>query len=411
VNLADNDDAKSKGPNESEDIEAQWSCPRCTLFNPIDSLRCDACQYINNSHGRVSSLPRNPGSAVEERPVLAMTTDFDPDQIINLMNEAITSSSLRERPNTNEEDNNDRLINENARTPLRRRPHSSSRSNNLSTRPSLNDNGNDSTFSSHMRTVGNSALLGSAIGAAAAYVRDRSISNGALEGAVAGAVGSALSRVSFPNSQARDTNREEDLTSSVDGTSQTSQTPQGITNSNRNNRTTNNSSNRRNTRIIRRGRGYQIVTTNLPMHNVTAMNSLLRSMPEQRRVGNDRTRGLLHRNDDVLQNFRRVNAIMMMQSNNTNSDEMSYERLLEIFGDGSENRGADPSAINALPTSTIHDPQKELPLEHRNCSICLEDFCPGDVRRTLPCLHGFHKECVDRWLSSNGSCPICKHEI
>lgn len=36
-----------------------------------------------------------------------------------------------------------------------------------------------------------------------------------------------------------------------------------------------------------------------------------------------------------------------------NIDNMSYEQILEIFGDGSENRGADEGSIRRLPSSTL----------------------------------------------------------
>ena len=92
-------------------------------------------------------------------------------------------------------------------------------------------------------------------------------------------------------------------------------------------------------------------------------------------------------------------------------DDMSYDRLLQLFGDGGENRGASSETITSLPVSTIVDPERELPEDKRQCCICLEDFCQGEERTSLPCLHGFHSACVNRWLSSNGSCPVCKTSV
>merc|ERR1711933_376497 len=92
-------------------------------------------------------------------------------------------------------------------------------------------------------------------------------------------------------------------------------------------------------------------------------------------------------------------------------DNMSYEQLLQAFGDGTDNLAAEESAIASLPTAVIKDPTKELPKDARTCAICLEDFQEGDVRKTLPCLHGFHEECVNKWLRTNGACPICKHRL
>jgi len=92
-------------------------------------------------------------------------------------------------------------------------------------------------------------------------------------------------------------------------------------------------------------------------------------------------------------------------------DDMSYDRLLEVFGDGSENRGASSRAIGSLPVSILGNPKLELPEDKRQCSICLEDFCRADKRTSLPCLHGFHSACVNRWLASNGTCPVCKTSV
>merc|ERR1712176_1032547 len=46
------------------------------------------------------------------------------------------------------------------------------------------------------------------------------------------------------------------------------------------------------------------------------------------------------------------------------------------------------------------------------CSICLEPFKNGDEIRRLPCFHIFHKNEIDRWLTTgNDKCPICRVPI
>ncbi|KAF4518256.1 hypothetical protein B566_EDAN010402, partial [Ephemera danica] len=45
------------------------------------------------------------------------------------------------------------------------------------------------------------------------------------------------------------------------------------------------------------------------------------------------------------------------------------------------------------------------------CTICLSEFEEDEDVRRLPCMHLFHVECVDQWLSTNKRCPICRVDI
>ncbi|CDH51653.1 predicted protein [Lichtheimia corymbifera JMRC:FSU:9682] len=46
--------------------------------------------------------------------------------------------------------------------------------------------------------------------------------------------------------------------------------------------------------------------------------------------------------------------------------------------------------------------------EQNGCVICLEPFKFGDAIRSLPCLHEYHKDCIDPWLTKkSASCPLC----
>mmetsp|Transcript_21208 Transcript_21208/g.26093 ORF Transcript_21208/g.26093 Transcript_21208/m.26093 type:complete len:320 (-) Transcript_21208:277-1236(-) len=225
-------------------------------------------------------------------------------------------------------------------------------------------NSNNHTINEHdnqnslMRNVGSSALLGSAIGALSGYTHNRSVLNSALEGAVAGAVGGAISN---------------HLNSSLSSSSMYDSAGMGIGVGNNGNR----------------------VTTRYHSNHPQNFHSSLSSLYP-----------LSHSTRMLLELSNPNNTI-----NGDNVDQMSYERLLEVFGDGSDNRGASTTTLSALPTKKIQNVEKELPLDCRKCAICLEDFENGQERKTLECLHGFHNHCIDRWLISNACCPICKHHV
>jgi E3 ubiquitin-protein ligase ATL6/9/15/31/42/55 len=46
------------------------------------------------------------------------------------------------------------------------------------------------------------------------------------------------------------------------------------------------------------------------------------------------------------------------------------------------------------------------------CAVCLARFDDADLLRLLPrCRHAFHLDCVDRWLGSSASCPLCRARV
>ncbi|KAG9444869.1 hypothetical protein H6P81_016209 [Aristolochia fimbriata] len=47
--------------------------------------------------------------------------------------------------------------------------------------------------------------------------------------------------------------------------------------------------------------------------------------------------------------------------------------------------------------------------EEKVCAVCLSEFNQGEDVRVLPeCLHTFHVPCIDMWLYSHSTCPLCR---
>ncbi|KAM3610690.1 uncharacterized protein V6R79_007432 [Siganus canaliculatus] len=71
--------------------------------------------------------------------------------------------------------------------------------------------------------------------------------------------------------------------------------------------------------------------------------------------------------------------------------------------------------MSSLKTKTYHQPKpwcdSSQPVETDNCAVCLEPFNNNQCLRVLPCLHEYHRDCVDPWLLLQHTCPLCKRSI
>lgn len=72
--------------------------------------------------------------------------------------------------------------------------------------------------------------------------------------------------------------------------------------------------------------------------------------------------------------------------------------------------GVDQSSIDSLPVFLyksiigLKDPF--------DCVVCLCEFELDDKLRLLPnCSHAFHVECIDAWLLSHSTCPLCRKSL
>ncbi|KAD1859321.1 hypothetical protein R6Q59_011917 [Mikania micrantha] len=90
-------------------------------------------------------------------------------------------------------------------------------------------------------------------------------------------------------------------------------------------------------------------------------------------------------------------------------DAVVYQRQLQqLFN--LHDSGLDQSSIDALPVF-VYNELKGFK-EHHHCAVCLCEFTEYDKLRLLPvCSHAFHTHCIDTWLLSNSTCPLCRGSL
>lgn len=70
---------------------------------------------------------------------------------------------------------------------------------------------------------------------------------------------------------------------------------------------------------------------------------------------------------------------------------------------------ASRSSIEDLPMEFISS--RRTLSEFSSCTICFEEFAVGMMLIRLPCSHGFHGSCIERWQSETNSCLLCRAPI
>ncbi|KAL4648843.1 E3 ubiquitin-protein ligase RLIM [Arapaima gigas] len=92
------------------------------------------------------------------------------------------------------------------------------------------------------------------------------------------------------------------------------------------------------------------------------------------------------------------------------SGSLPFLRLAHFFllndDDEEQPRGLTKEQIDNLATRNFgqNDALK-------TCSVCITEYAEGHKLRKLPCSHEYHVHCIDRWLSENSTCPICRRAV
>ena len=129
-------------------------------------------------------------------------------------------------------------------------------------------------------------------------------------------------------------------------------------------------------------------------------------------------KGKKNRNDNLSISLNRANTFQHQNNNhNISSNAIIYERR-ELFADDilsydiSEEKDDEniKEFVSYIPIFKVKE--KEKSFENNNkCSICLCEFEIGEEKSTLPCLHYFHFNCIEKWIKRKKYCPICKYQL
>ncbi|KAK9057647.1 hypothetical protein SSX86_022483 [Deinandra increscens subsp. villosa] len=75
--------------------------------------------------------------------------------------------------------------------------------------------------------------------------------------------------------------------------------------------------------------------------------------------------------------------------------------------------GLDPAVIATFP-SFLYSSVKGIKIGQTalECAVCLNEFQDHETLRLLPkCSHVFHRNCIDTWLVSHVTCPVCRADL
>lgn len=151
-------------------------------------------------------------------------------------------------------------------------------------------------------------------------------------------------------------------------------------------------------------------------------NSILGNTPrrnrrrERRRSRRERNRHLagleIHFADaDTFEHPDANNPHVVQRRVNGGLTDLSYEQMSQL-----ENVpvGVNASTLRLLPTQVLE--AKDVEIFSRNadndsCRICLGDYCVTEIILRLPCMHFYHKKCIEKWLVCNNKCPSCLHPV
>ncbi|CAM9841222.1 unnamed protein product, partial [Discosporangium mesarthrocarpum] len=128
-------------------------------------------------------------------------------------------------------------------------------------------------------------------------------------------------------------------------------------------------------------------------------------LPQEKYRGN--TRGRFRRRSPSSNHGDPATAAVTQTPPDSIGRGRGGEEDAAVLGNGSEEGAAGVhGSLSRTKSGEVCDSTSDM------CAICLVEYEPGQILRVIPgCMHRFHKECIDPWLSTKAACAYCKAEI
>ena len=106
-----------------------------------------------------------------------------------------------------------------------------------------------------------------------------------------------------------------------------------------------------------------------------------------------------------------MQSIMMEESDN-------IDEIIRMISASDPNKYGNPPAseesLNKLKKIEVLSEGDLLELKRKesiDCAVCKDEFCHKNCIMEMPCAHVFHEECLEPWLKTRNSCPVCRFEL
>ncbi|KFU95678.1 E3 ubiquitin-protein ligase RNF6 [Chaetura pelagica] len=116
------------------------------------------------------------------------------------------------------------------------------------------------------------------------------------------------------------------------------------------------------------------------------------------------------RSNEIQDNRQSQDANNLVENGTLPILRLAHFFLLNEDDDDDRLRGLTKEQIDNLSTRNYGDIHTENEIS-KTCSVCINEYVTGNKLRQLPCMHEFHIHCIDRWLSENSTCPICRQPV